>query len=527
MSCYDAETLSRWADRSLEPRDAAAVETHRAACAACRATSDGLRAAVDALESLAEPGPACLDAEAMAKVIDGAPVPVHVRVCPRCAAELLALRPAARKAATRRRLRAHAPWAPWAAAAGVLVAAGLLALVLRKDPPAEILVKIPEAKRFLPPPPPPPPPAEEPPPIPVERPANLPLPPTPEPPAPVRPLEPAPAAPAPLPAAPKDEPKAEPPRSTVAEAPKTVIAFQVRSGAVSAQVDGKWARPALVKEGMTLRAEGRTQLEFAQSRLVLEGNSRFSLAEEALTLVDGGLSAEIAQGSKLTLRVGDERIVPVTAVSRVLLCLRPERIVVDEGVARWRDLNLAGGVEHRLVKGRFEPVRRRSLPAAARSREALTWRMDLTQTAAVRKAVQQGRVETVPEGRLLVSAPLPADTYFRAQAAYTNGGEEKPLFTVKPGTHLRFRYYLTDEASLELVMWNQTKAENFNLPFPAVARQWTTVTIPVRDVPPNRGGKSAPCEVGDRYSSVGWFVGKDGAPAEVFLDLVEIVEIDK
>jgi hypothetical protein len=525
MNCLDGEILSRWADRSLEPREASAVETHRAACAACRATSDALRAAVDALESLAEPGPACLDAEAMARVVDGAPVPVHVRLCPRCAAELLALRPAAKKAATRRRVRSRASWVPWAAAAGVLVATGLLALVLRNGPPPEILVKIPEAKRFLPPPPPPPPPAEEPPAIPVERPANLPLP---LPPAPSKPVEPAPAVPAP------PSPKADPgpaapeaPRATVAEAPRTVIAFQVRSGSVSAQMDGRWARPALVEEGMTLRAEGRTQLEFAQARLTLEGNSRFSLAEEALTLVDGGLSAEIAQGSKLTLKVGDERIVPVTAVSRVLLCLRPERIVVDEGVARWRDLNLAGGVEHRLVKGRFEPVRRRSLPAAARPRETLTWRMDLTQAAAVRKAVQQGRVETVPEGRLLVSAPLPADTHFRAQAAYTNGGEEKPLFTVKPGTHLRFRYYLTDEASLELVMWNLTKSENFNLPFPAVSRQWTTVTIPVRDVPPNRGGKSAPCEVGDHYSSVGWFVGKGGAPAEVFLDLVEIVEIDR
>jgi hypothetical protein len=145
----------------------------------------------------------------------------------------------------------------------------------------------------------------------------------------------------------------------------------------------------------------------------------------------------------------------------------------------------------------------------------------------VRKRIAQGRLEVMPEGRMLASAPLPGNGYFFGQAQWYNGGEEQPLFTVKPATHLRFRYFLTEDVPLELVLWNQTKSENFNKPLVGIPRQWTTVTIALKDIPPNRGGKAAPCEVGDRYVSVGLFVGRPGQPGDVYLDRIEVVEIDK
>ncbi len=529
MSCPNADALNRWVDGTLDPRECGPLEDHVFDCDACRTLSDGLRRAVDALDTLVEPGPACLDAEAMAAVLDGDAVPPHVKACPRCAAELQALRPAERANATRRLVRVRTPWMSWAAAAAVLFAAGLLALVLRKPDTTEEYVRVPSVRRI--PPPPPLPPREE-----ID-PATLPTAPPVEPPAPVepapKPVPPEPEKPAPAPAVKPETPSApvtppaEPSRVTVTEAPKAVLALLLRSGNLLALANGKWARPQRYEEGMTLRAEGRTQMDFAQARLTLEGNSRFMLSQDELALVEGGLSAEASQGSKFALRLGDERLQPETAAARVLLCARPDRVLIEEGSARWRDRLLPEGVEHQLRKGRFEPQRRRSLPAAARPREISSWRMDLSSMASARKHVIQGRVESMPEGRMLASAPLPGNEFFFGQAQYYNGGEDKPLFVVKAGSALRFRYFLTEDVPLELVLWNQTKGENFNKQLVGIPRQWTTITLPLKDILPNRGGKPAPCELGDKYVSVGLFVGKPGQPADVYLDQIEVVEIDK
>jgi hypothetical protein len=529
MSCPDIENLNRWVDGTLDEREAAVVRRHAAACAGCRGQADGLRRAVEALENLAEPGPNCLDAEAMATLLDGGAVPPHVKGCPRCAAELKALRPAY----TARVVRPRVPWMSWAAAAGVLLAAGLLAWVLlRPSGDGEIYVRVPEIRR-IPPPPPPPPPPEEPDPVAppttpiVEPPKDFPLPPR-ETPPPAPPVPPVPAPdPAPPASAKPPEPPAPAPSPTVAEAPRT-LAVQVRSGHLQVHdgVKDRWVRTQRIEEGSILRAEGRTQMQFAHARFTLEGNARFQLAKDELALVEGSFSAEFAAGSACAIVLGGERLQPEASVSRVLLCARPDRVVIEEGTARWRDQLLPEGVEYQLRRGRFEPQRRRSLPGAARPKESLGWKMDLSNPAVVRKQVSNGRVESMPEGRLLVSAPIPGNLHFSGQAQYYNGGEEKPLFTVKAGTHLRIRYFLTEDAPLELVLWNRTKGENFNKRLLGIPRQWSTVTIALKDIPPNRGGKPAPAEAGDEYSSVGLFVGKPGQNVDVYLDRIEVLEIE-
>ncbi|HYF01334.1 MAG TPA: hypothetical protein VEJ18_20595, partial [Planctomycetota bacterium] len=178
-------------------------------------------------------------------------------------------------------------------------------------------------------------------------------------------------------------------------------------------------------------------------------------------------------------------------------------------------------------KDRLESRKGRSLPAAARPRESLTWKLDFSQPALLRPKIASGRLVIAGGERMLAAERRADDGLWQSQVGYHSGDRTAPLFTVKPGTTLRFRYYLSQPAELELVMWNQSKEENFNLPLRSVAGRWTTVTIPVRDVPPNRGGKPAPCEIGDKYVSWGLFCGKPGSTAELYVDLLEILEVDR
>jgi hypothetical protein len=127
---------------------------------------------------------------------------------------------------------------------------------------------------------------------------------------------------------------------------------------------------------------------------------------------------------------------------------------------------------------------------------------------------------------MLVSEPSNGGIFY-GTVIYNNGGEAAPVFTVKPNTAIRIHYYLREPAYLELVMWNGTRGENFNRTLEPVVRQWTSMTVYARDVAANRGGKPVTCEVGDKYTSVGLFVGKAGMPSEVYIDRLEILEIDR
>jgi hypothetical protein len=305
-----------------------------------------------------------------------------------------------------------------------------------------------------------------------------------------------------------------------------VAALKVKSGTLSAlTVDGKWAKPARLEEGMTLRADSRTTVEFAQARVLLDRDSRFSVSKDEFALLEGGLAAEVSTGGHFVLVLEEQRFFPQTQNARVLLCAKPAALLVEEGSAAWKGTFLREGTEYAVKKDSVDAKKTRSLSASARTREQLTWRMDLSNPNTAKKNVV-GRVDASPEGRMLVSEPMPDAAYY-GRVIYNNGGEAQPVFTVKPNTAIRIHYYLREPGHLELVMWNGSKGENFNKVLEPVVRQWTTVTIYARDVPANRGGKPVTCEVGDKYTSVGLFVGLAGMPSEVHIDRLEILEIDR
>ncbi len=526
MNCPTPEELSRWVDGTIDSASERALAAHAGACARCLRKASELRAAVDWIETAAGPGPRCLSAEEMAAVLDGNPAPAHVRTCPRCAAELASLGVPARRVTVRHyRRRSQAP--VWAAAAAALVAAGLVALLYatreRAPEVAKEAVERPEAKPSpapVRPPPLPPPPSFPTEPVPAPEPAPAPR--TPEP-APVPPVAP-PPEPVPVPAPKVDPP---PPRSTVAEkAPPRAVPLAVRTGGLSGLVGGKWVRSPKVEEGMPLRADGRTAFDFSGAHLTAEGSSRFALFDGEIALHEGGVAAEVPAGVKLAVAIGRQKVVPQTSSARAILVARPDRVVVEEGSARAGALVLAEGVEHLLKKDRLEPQKRRSLPAAPRPREVATWKLDFSNPGTIRPRLNPGRLIVEREERMLGSVPLEGNAFFHAQVAYAVY-DERGLFQVKPGTAIRFRYFLSRPASLEAVLWNITKDENFNKPLEAVAGQWTTVTLPARDLPANPGGKKAACDVGDRFRGFGLFVGTPGTPAELYIDQLEILEIDR
>lgn len=538
MTCPKPEVLSQWADGSLAPSSAVAVSRHAEECTACRRRAEDLRAVGSWIVSAAQPGRACLSAEEMAAVLEGGRAPGHVRTCPRCASEFRALRSTERKG-TRRREKPAAPLRAWVAAAAIFMAVGiLLVLANRETAPTESLaVRVPGKT---------PSPGAAPEVAPTPPLTISPAPASAEPSAPpktgVRVDSPAPpppiAAPSDTPSpSPKVEtPKPEPPRpaapdsttTTRVEPAKAPVPLSIRSGGLASMADGRWVKATRIEEGMALRAEGRTQIDFAQTRLTLDGASRFTVSKEEFSLAEGAVSGEVSPGSKFALVLEEQRIIPMAASARVMFCARPDRVVAEEGSLRWKEATLHEGVEHSVKKDRVEAQSRRTLPAAARTRETLTWRLNLNNENAVRKNLVGGRVEKdSPDTRVLVSEPLRDGGPFYAHVSYTNGGEAQPVFTVKPTTAIRFQYYLNQPAHLELVMWSGTKAENFNKVLDSVAKQWTTVTVFARDVPANRGGKNVTCEVGDKFTSIGWFAGTAGQSPDLYIDRLEVLEIDR
>ena len=531
MTCPKPEVLSQWADGSLNPHEALVVGRHAETCAACRSKASELRAVGAWIRSASDPGPSCLSADDMAAVLEGGRVPAHVRTCPRCASEFRSLRQTERKA-TRRRQKPPAPMTAWAAAAAIFIALGLLLVVATQQTPK------PEQTAFRPPSKPPvaeprvevTPPA---PPVKKSEPLVVPQPPTtverkPEPPpqpkTPERTPEPETKTivqETPTPAAPKTP--LRPPE--VVEPAKAPVALNVRAGGLSSLADGKWVKATKIEDGMALRADGRTQIDFAQAKITLDASSRFTVSKDDFTLSDGAMSAEVSAGSKLVLVLEDQRFVP-QSVSRVIFCARADRVVVEEGAMKSKDGFLQEGVEHLVKKDGIKAQGRRTLAAAARSKESKPlFSMNLKNEVTVRNNIN-GRIEQGTEGKYLASVPT-GGNFFYGVASYFSAGDEPVLFVAKPNIAIRFRFYMTQPGSLEFVMKNLTKDENFNKPLEPVLRQWTTVTLFARDILANTGGKKVVYETGDLYRGVTWFVGKPGVPSEVYIDRFEILEIDR
>jgi hypothetical protein len=533
MTCPKPEVLSQWIDGALDAPESAAVESHAKSCSACGEKARELVAVAERLASAVEPGPSCVSVDDMASALESGRVPAHVRTCPRCAAEFRALKPEKEtKRATRRRERPEAPARSWAVAAAIFIAVGiLLVLAVRQTPtaspewayrpPTPVNPHVSEPMPVVPVAPKPP---VTPPPVVVKEQPSLPS--TTQKENPARVTPPAPVVEQPVAPEITPPPVRETVKETVAETARAVAALGLRSGALSAlTTQGKWVKPERFEEGMTLRAEQRTQVDFAQAKVTLDRDSRFSVSKDEFALLEGTLSAEVSTGGHFVLVLNDQRFFPQTQNARVLLCAKPDRLFLEEGSAKWRDTVLGEGSEYGVKKDSVEARKGRPF-ATSRTRETLTWRMDLSNLNTVKKNVV-GRIDKdSPEGRMLVSEPSNGGIFY-GTVIYNNGGEAAPVFTVKPNTAIRIHYYLREPAYLELVMWNGTKGENFNRTLEPAVRQWTTMTVYARDVAANRGGKPVTCEVGDKYTSVGLFVGKAGMPSEVYIDRLEILEIDR
>jgi hypothetical protein len=421
----------------------------------------------------------------------------------------------------------------WAAAAAIFLAVGLLLVVATQQTstPESLAVRVPPKPPIIEPAPevtPPAPPVVKPAPVIVQpKPSTVDRKPEPQPQP--RPVERTPV-PEPKPIV-KETPTPVVPQNPVrptevVEPPKAPLALNVRAGGLSSLTDGKWVKASKLEEGMALRADGRTQLDFAQARITLDASSRFSVSKDDFSRSDGGMSAEVAAGSKLVLVLEDTRLVPQAGQSRVVFCARADRIVVEEGAMKVKDAFLQEGVEHLVKKDRVQPQARRTMALAARSRETTAWKMSLQNEVLVRNNIN-GHIERGAEGKYIVSNTNPNGTFFYGQASYFSTGDEPPLFVAKPNTAVRFRYYMTQPGHLEFVMKNLTKDENFNKTLEPVVKQWTTVTLFARDVLANTGGKKVFYETGDIYRGVTWFVGKPGVPSELYIDRFEILEIDR
>lgn len=450
---------------------------------------------IDWLKNVSEPGPNCLSPDEMAAAIEGKGHP-HIKICPRCAAEFRALRPARRK--TRRYTTSSG--GRWAAAIAASILAALAGWLLfwprvRTEPvPERIAEKRSEPK----------PKFEQ------DRPRDR-VPPRKK--EPVIPKDPAKKDKTVAPH-PEDEPTHEPERETKPEeVVPSAVEVAVRSGAISTFENGRWTKTTRVLENAKLRAEGRTTFDFAGARVTLDASAKFTLTKSELALEDGGLSAEIPAGAKFALLFRGTAI-SRAGTGRVLLVAREDRVLVEEGSV---NAPLVQGVEYGAD---LKPRKGRSLPLAARPRETPTWRLEFTANA-TRGKLPRGKLQ----GRALVSTPFDNE-YYHGGIQYFAGGDAV-TFTVRKTTAVRFRYLLRTPAQLSFALRNKTKDENFTIDLEPAVDAWTTVTLFVSDIPVNTGGKKVECEIGDQYGWFGWSVGEPGKPAEVLIDEFQVLEIER
>lgn len=526
MNCPSAEVLSRWID-GLVPSDK--IPAHLRDCTACAAKVAELRAAGEWIRT-AGAGSNCLTPEQVALVMEGKLESDHVRVCPSCAAEVRDLTP--KKRATTRIFRPKPAVAPWIAVAAALLIAALITLFVWSQKPDPTIAKsppkkaeppkperIPDLPRPVPPKPlpeperdprigpdaPSPEPRPEPKPEPFERPDSV-------------------GPPQGKPPVPETEPKSKP---TVEEPAAAEVAVAVKSGSLSAFESGKWVKSTKIVEGLALRAEGRTRIEFAGARVTLEPAAKFSLAKSELSLTGGQLTADVPPGSRFALMLGTSAVVPQASTSRVLLVARDAQVVVEEGSAKSGDLLLGEDEQFEAKDGKLTARKARTIPTAVRARELLTWKLDIFNPNATRGKLDTGKVVTAATGRkALQSTPNEDKTYHEASIRFFAGGEAV-TFTVKPTTALRFRYFTESATPVVFTIRNRTKDENFSFSFTPVAGRWTTMTIPIQDVPVNTGGRKVTCETGDAYGRFGWSIGKPGEKAELLVDQFEVLEIER
>lgn len=515
MTCRDFEAaLQAVLDGEPLPDGTAGETDHLDECPSCRIRASEM---VDFHEALARslgpcpPETALRIREAVRAAEEGLRAPGNGRV------EAAQRRIEALDAPPPRRLRGLG----LAAAAGLLLAIAVWP-VLRPSPVVPPTPELPAALAPAPPEPPPPlpptPPEPEPPP-PLPPPVVPPLPPPPA----LKPT-PEPPPPAPKPAPPPPDPSPAPP----APAPARAVAVEVRQGALSGRVEGRWVQGQPPVEGMTLRAEGAVRLEFAGAAVAVDDATQFALSKDDLALLQGGLSAVVPASSPFVLVSGASRIAPAAALARVLLSARQDRLLVEEGAARSGPQTLLEGLEYRREGMGLVALGRRTLPPPeARPRESPVWRLPIDGTKATAQKLTEGRVDVLEGRAVLAMRSRPAGAGVKAEAAGDRAislvaGGPAGFFPVGTGTALRFRYFVVDSRPVKLTLHNLTKKADFSLDLDPVVGHWTTITLPVRDIPATAAAGNVASDPGDRLSNVRW---EADPTSGLLIDRIEVVEI--
>ncbi len=294
------------------------------------------------------------------------------------------------------------------------------------------------------------------------------------------------------------------------------------SGVVSMQEAGRWVRTPKLVEGVTLRADARIRIDHAGAVCWLETGSRFAMDGDRLDLLEGTGSVTMEVAGKFRLALGGHRVEPVTKQGRLVVVARPDRVLAEEGLAKWDDADLLEGVEYDLKSKKAEAQRTRSLPAALRPKETPTWRLE----AALQKAkLLQGAAVELPGGRKGFKSVLyKMHEYFYGGVTYD--GSTAGL-VVKERLALRFRMQLKETNGLTLQIWDETQNKNLKLGIEAPPDTWVTMTIFLKDLGNPDAKIDRIAKVDDKLGEFSWLVGKPGIAAEVLLADVQLVEIER
>ncbi len=329
----------------------------------------------------------------------------------------------------------------------------------------------------------------------------------------------------------------------------------VVSGRVAARVGTSWVPTEFLLEGVTYRAEEATRLFVAGgAKVTLAPASEFTVGEGRpaydLRLSRGRLSAELPGRDPLQVVLGPVRLACAWHVGgRALVTATPDRVVVEQGGVEYAGVSaepssrigsyvLSGhllheGVEYRLASGQLRGQPERTLPAGARPRERVLFRLDLDDPKATRGRLAAG--ERVRRDGRAVLAAVPAPGGAARSLAFDLGRED--LLVARPTTVLRFRCFRDQEGTMRLTLRNRAPGakDPVRLITPCPGR-WTTVTLPFKtlfqseDVEyrlADRGVEKirlpAP-RAGDRYGRVEWTA--QGAEPVFFIDQLEVVETE-
>ncbi len=354
---------------------------------------------------------------------------------------------------------------------------------------------------------------------------------------------PRPEAPAPTvqrPASQPEQPKPLPERTIPAVARVEVVEGKVVAITPSGKVPLAAGQSIYPGQGLeAVRPDGRAVMVFGDGTVVEAGPGTVVpevFEREAakggqgkrLSVTRGVIAADVApqpQDQPMVIRTPHGQATVVGTTLRIVVDpdtkIGATRLEVDKGRVKFK--NLAGKTVD-VPSGHYA-VAAVGMELAVR-RETIAFRLEFDKPQALRPRIEVGTLVNLPTGPALRSASADKPGYTPG-IAYWAGSEEVITFTVRKSTCLRFRYHLKEPASVTFIIKNLTKQENFTFQFQGMAGRWTTVTMPVFEIPVVTRGKAVSCEAEDKYGRFGFSAGPPDRPVEFMIDDFRVIEIER